>query len=97
MLEKLNTPDVIIALNTSSTFIAKRAVETIGPGSKVISWIHFSVDHLSGRKFLKYADDHLAIINGIFEDLKAITLKIPSKLVSNPIELTKNYMKEIRK
>ncbi|MEE8670876.1 MAG: glycosyltransferase [Heyndrickxia coagulans] len=95
-LRKFN-PDVLMAADEKSIMFAKMLSRFINKKIKVVSWIHFSISKIKPqyRKFMKQADAHFAISDGIKKEL--INLSIADQknvyLVYNPIEISNQIIK----
>lgn len=90
--------DVVIGLKPRYMQIASKIKKYFHKKYKVVSWIHFSLNHMPGsgnafekmRQFLPMADAHLAISSGIANEL--ISIGIPSENISvifNPMSRQK--------
>lgn len=65
-------PDVVIALDTFRLIKGKLALRLAGLRAPLVSWIHFPVDRIKHFQILKMADGHLAISEGVAEQLRAL-------------------------
>lgn len=96
-LRKYN-PDIFIAADEKSVLFAKMMSVLVRKKVKVISWIHFSLSSIKPlhRKFIKLADAHFAISDGVRNEL--IDLNITNRkriyLIYNPIEISNQIIKQ---
>lgn len=66
-----NHPDVVISFDAPSCLIASRAIKASKRDIRLISWIHYSLDHKKHAERVLTADYHLAISSGIQQQLVA--------------------------
>ncbi|MEC5320928.1 lipopolysaccharide 1,6-galactosyltransferase [Brenneria populi subsp. brevivirga] len=64
-----NNPDVVIAFDSPSCLIASRALKAGKKDIRLISWIHYSLNHKKHSEQVLAADYHLAISSGIYQQL----------------------------
>lgn len=86
---KSNYFSKIIFLSTKQLFMGYVFRMIYRRKYKILSWIHFSIyhEHTVKTKYLKYADEHLAISTGIKQQL--IEIGIPNnriKVIYNPVD-----------
>lgn len=62
-------PDVVICIDVISCLLANRAREKSGLTFPLFSWPHFSLDHKKHAECVTHADYHLAISNGIKQQM----------------------------
>lgn len=86
-LNQLPVPGIIVALSTTSVYVCRKALTTSRIQAAVVSWLHFSLHHLGGVRYLNYADGHLAISSGMDNQLGKQLPGSSRKLVFNPIKL----------
>ncbi|WP_446743114.1 glycosyltransferase [Silvibacterium acidisoli] len=65
-------PDAVIALDTFRLMKGRFALRLAGINAPLVSWIHFPVDRIKHFRILKMADGHLAISEGVAEQLRAL-------------------------
>ncbi|MGC2161912.1 MAG: glycosyltransferase [Silvibacterium sp.] len=63
-------PDVVIALDGPRLLKGKVALALSGHRAQLWSWIHFPLERIAMRRMLKYADGHLAISEGVANQLR---------------------------
>lgn len=86
--------DIIIGMKPRYIQIASKIKRTFHKKYKVVSWIHFSLNHMPGsgnsfekmKEFLPMADAHLAISSGIADELTEIGISPESvSIIYNPL------------
>jgi UDP-D-galactose:(glucosyl)LPS alpha-1,6-D-galactosyltransferase len=96
LLDKMPIPDIIIALDAWQTAAAKYAIENVPNRSRVISWLHISPhtnpNSSQEKEYLSCADAHLAISDGIRQQLESLTPQIPIHLLYNPVHIVDNLI-----
>lgn len=65
-----NKPDVVICFDMISCLYAEKTRRKVGEYYTIFSWPHFSLDHKKHADATVWADFHLAISNGIAEQMK---------------------------
>lgn len=96
-LRKFN-PEVILAADENAVLYSKLVSFRLEKKPAVISWIHFSLTSIKPiyRKILKISDCHLAISDGIKNELLSYNIadKESVYLVYNPISLDNQFIKK---
>ncbi|MFY9994301.1 MAG: lipopolysaccharide 1,6-galactosyltransferase [Leclercia sp.] len=64
-----NKPDVVICFDMISCLYAEKTRKKVGQYYTIFSWPHFSLDHKKHANAIVWADFHLAISNGITEQM----------------------------
>ncbi|XTZ38275.1 lipopolysaccharide 1,6-galactosyltransferase [Salmonella enterica] len=81
-----NTPDIVICIDVISCLLANKSRIKSGLEFPIFSWPHFSLDHKKHADCIVYADYHLAISNGIKQQMLA--RGVPGKnigVIYNPV------------
>ncbi|MBJ7223405.1 MULTISPECIES: lipopolysaccharide 1,6-galactosyltransferase [unclassified Brenneria] len=84
-----NNLDIIIAFDSPSCLIAARAIKYSNRNIRLISWIHYSLDHKKYSERVLEADYHLAISSGIQQQL--VNRGVPAEkiyTIFNPVTPT---------
>ncbi|MEO3989593.1 lipopolysaccharide 1,6-galactosyltransferase [Pseudocitrobacter cyperus] len=82
-------PDIVIAIDPLSCFLARKARDKTRAPFTIFSWPHFSLDHKKHAQHILCADYHLAISTGIRQQL--IKRGVQEKyihVIYNPVEKT---------
>lgn len=65
-------PDAVIALDSFRVLKGWLAIQITSPAARLFSWIHFPVEKIKHRWMLQIADGHLAISEGVAEQLREL-------------------------
>lgn len=66
---KKTKPDVVVCIDVLSCLLVSKSRNKTGMRFPVFSWPHFSLDHKKHAECIIYADYHLAISNGIKQQM----------------------------
>lgn len=92
-----NNYDIIICLSSKMINFTNYFKKKYNYNFKIVSWIHFSLSNkkVTNMKWVKYADFHLAISNGIKEQLENYKIKKERIFViGNPISRKKENISQ---
>lgn len=88
-----NNPDIVISFDAPSCLIAAKAIRSSKRNIRLISWIHYSLDHKKYAERVLEADYHLAISSGIHQQL--VNRGVPTNKIStifNPVTPTEKVI-----
>jgi UDP-D-galactose:(glucosyl)LPS alpha-1,6-D-galactosyltransferase len=88
-------PDAVVALDSFRLLKGRLALTLSGTNAPLISFIQFPVDRIRMSKLLKIADGHMALCDGIAEQLRALVGKTPRERVFTtyePVPLADTHM-----
>ncbi|MCK0473049.1 glycosyltransferase [Halalkalibacter sp. APA_J-10(15)] len=95
-VQYLKNPFTLIALSAFSLNIVnetrKNYINLKGNKFHIISWLHFSMHREKFKDFLNFADCHLCISSGIYNQLKVLTPSKPSFIVYNPVDIKQEFV-----
>lgn len=93
LMSELGTPDVAITMSAKITAVTRRAFNHLQRRPPIISWIHLSLKESSGATCIRMADAHIAISEGIKQEILNLDKDHPIYLLNNPINLPEKSIK----
>ncbi|MGG4095835.1 glycosyltransferase [Paenibacillus lautus] len=93
LIENIGVPDIVITMNAKLTAITRRALNNLPKRPPIVSWIHLSLKETSGAMCVQMADAHIAIGEGIKQELLTLDKYHPVHVLNNPIILPNKAIK----